>query len=656
MTPGAFHHEEFFLDSGNMHGNSATSAIGRPSLESWDLFTRETLQNSWDARDRSSHEDGVTFSIDYRRLTGHRSETLRSFFGSGTEGLPTLKEFLSTSRDTPLPVLLVSDTGTSGLQGPTSAAQHTEGRDDFVSFVRNIGRRAEKELRGGTYGFGKGVFFNMSDSQTVLIYTRTKDEHGEPVSRFIAMANGNGYTRNSYEYTGRHWWGVKALGVRNNIYANPLTGSDADALARTFQMDSHFTEERPTGTTVAVVNPRIDSDEVDEVMETISKALTKWAWPHMVSRSEDMDPIDFSVTVDGREIPIPDPLKDPLLRPFVRAYRLAIKEPEHLDPKSFVTEFQKSGPRKWMDIVSNRPVEYLGRLAVQTAQAETNPQATVLDDGMNHHVALMRGPRMIVNYWQGPRVSAEDCYAGIFLAAEHLDPLFAASEPPAHDEWNPTTVNLKDARFHRDGKARSSNPVRIAMNRLRDSLKNEAVSKVENDSTGDASALSTISSSLGSVMPSGAGSSRRVSRPKPSRLTPPKPAKSHDGVRSSISLASLHATSRGTLALFKVNVDSSPKALQNEVRVEVQSAVLVDGKRQVEAKDGLIMPTPLGWVAPHELGRNLDVVAERNASDQDLHRIMRSPSWESYYAMIQPRDSAISAEVVVTVQPEEGDH
>ena len=68
------------------------------------------------------------------------------------------------------------------------------------------------------------------------------------------------------------------------------------------------------------------------------------------------------------------------------------------------------------------------------------------------------------------------------------------------------------------------------------------------------------------------------------------------------------------------------------------------------------MPTPLGWVAPHELGRNLDVVAERNASDQDLHRIMRSPSWESYYAVIQPRDSAISAEVVVTVQPEEGDH
>ncbi|RSZ65429.1 hypothetical protein EAH68_01315 [Corynebacterium hylobatis] len=638
-----------------MHGNSATSAIGRPSLESWDLFTRETLQNSWDARDRSSSEDGVTFSIDYRRLTGHRSEALRNFFGTGTEGLPALAGFLAEPRETPLPVLLVSDTGTSGLQGPTSAAQHCAGRDDFVSFVRNIGRRAEKELRGGTYGFGKGVFFNISDSQTVLIYTRTRDENGAPARRFIAMANGNGYTKNSYEYTGRHWWGVKELGVQENVYANPFTGPEADALARTFQMDSHFTEERPTGTTVAVVNPRIDPDEVDTVMETISNALTKWAWPHMVSRSGDMDPIDFSVTVDGREIPIPDPLKDPLLRPFVRAYRLAIKEPEHLDPNSFVTEFQKSGPRKWMDIVSGNPVEYLGRLAVQSTPAENNPQPSVLDDGMNHHVALMRGPRMIVNYWQGPRASAEDCYAGIFQAAEHLDSLFAASEPPAHDEWNPTTVNLKDARFHRNGKPRRSNPVRIAMNRLRDSLKNETSSKVENDSTGDASALSTISSSLGSVMPSAAGSSRRITRPQPGRLTRQKPVKSHHGVRSSISLASLHATSRGTLALFKVGVDSSPKALENEVRVEVESAVLVDGKRQLEAKDGLVMPTPLGWVAPHELEKSLEGIVGRNASDQDLHRIMRSPSWESYYAVIQPINSAISADVVVTVQAEGDD-
>src|SRR5699024_8020378 len=158
-----------------------------------------------------------------------------------------------------------------------------------------------------------------------------------------------------------------------------------------------------------------------------------------------------SVTVDGREIPIPDPLKDPLLRPFVRAYRLAIKEPEHLDPKSFVTEFQKSGPRKWMDIVSNRPVEYLGGLAVQTAQAETNPHATVLVDAMYTHVALMRGPRMIGNYWQCPCFSAEDCYAGIFRGAGRLRRLLAASGTPVLALVDIPRRNLERERVHRDG-------------------------------------------------------------------------------------------------------------------------------------------------------------------------------------------------------------
>lgn len=650
MGPTAFHHEEFFLDSGNMHGNSAISAIGRPSLESWDLFTRETLQNSWDARDRSSHEDGVTFSVDYVRLTGHRAEALRSFFGSGTEGLPALEEFLAQPAGAPLPLLVVSDTGTSGLQGPTSAAVHAGGRDDFVSFVRNIGRREEKELRGGTYGFGKGVFFNMSDSQTVLIYTRTRDENGEPVSRFIAMANGNGYTRESLEYTGRHWWGVEATGITGNTFANPLTGREADTLARILRMDSHFTQQRPAGTTVAVINPRIDAEKVDGVMETIAKALTRWSWPHMVSRIEGMDPIDLSVTADGRRIEIPDPLRDPLLRPFVHAYHHALKEPEPSDTMAFKTDFQKSGRRKWVDIVAQRPSEYLGRLAIQETSGEAIKHASVLEEGTNHHVALIRGPRMVVNYWSGPQASAEDSYAGVFLASQDLDPLFAASEPPAHDEWNAATVNLKEPRFHKDGKARRTNPVRVALKRLAEVLRNDAKMMIDSDSTSDSSALTTVSTTLGSVIPNAAGASRRVSELKNSHFNRSHSGSKSHGVRSTISLAFLRSTRRGTLAVFKVTVESPLKALAEEVRVEVTSAVLVDGKRYTEARDGLEMPTHLGWVAPHELEDNFDQVVDREAHEQNLHRIMRSPAWENYYVIVQPEDSAISADVEVIVQ------
>lgn len=654
MSIQAFHHEEFFLDSGNMHGNSATSAIGRPSLESWDLFTRETLQNSWDARDRTSHDDGVTFSIDYRELSGHRAEALREFFGEGTQGLDSLGSFLAGDKTPPLPILVVSDTGTAGLQGPTSAAQHYEGRDDFVSFVRNIGRRAEKEIRGGTYGFGKGVFFNMSDAQTVLIYSRTKDENGSPVRRFIAMANSNGYSRGEYNFTGRHWWGQEAHGITNNIYANPFTGADADSLARTFLMDLHFTDDRPTGTSIAVVNPQIDEDEVDQVMTTISNALTKWAWPHMVHQLEDMDPIDFSVTVNGRDVPIPDPQRDPLLKPFVRAYRTALKEPEHIARAQFKTEFQQSGPNRWVDIVSARPHEYLGRLAVREVESEVIPQHSVLAEGMTNHVALIRGPRMIVNYWQGPKASPEDSYAGVFVAAKHLDAIFAASEPPAHDEWNPSTVNLKDPRFFRDGNPRAVNPVRVAMRRLQDQLKNTGTSIVETDSTRDVSGLSAVSNALGTIMPGATGTSTRVSKPKPAPKPSQAPTSKLRGVKTGISLSGLHPTDKGTMALFKISVETSPKVLADGVRIGVQTAVLVDGKRQSEEKDGLEMPTALGWLAPHELTGDLNLVVRRVLPENELFRVMRSETWEGYYAVLQPADAAITADVTVEIDTEEG--
>ncbi|VEH72647.1 Uncharacterised protein [Corynebacterium segmentosum] len=127
-----------------MHGNSATNALGRPSLESWDLFTRETLQNSWDARDTSSHDDGVSYSIRYHELTGYRADELRNFFDEGTRGLNNLDEYLHGEDADTLPILVVSDSGTAGLRGPTSAAMKYEKEDDFVALVRNIGRNSSK--------------------------------------------------------------------------------------------------------------------------------------------------------------------------------------------------------------------------------------------------------------------------------------------------------------------------------------------------------------------------------------------------------------------------------------------------------------------------------------------------------------------------------
>lgn len=656
MSLEIFHHEEFFLDSGSTHGSTAKAALGRPDLETWDLFTRETFQNSWDARDRKSHDDGVTFSIDYVSLRGHRAQALRDFFGEQTQGISKLKSYLNDLESESLSTLIVADTGTTGLQGPTSAAQHTDGRDDFVAFVRNIGRSSDKELRGGTYGFGKGVFFNLSDTDTILVYTRTVDADGAPVSRFIAMANTDGHTRKSLNYTGRHWWGVEATGVAGNSYANPVTGLEADALAKTFQMDLHFTDQRPTGTSIAMLGPKIDSDEIEDVLQTIANALTKWAWPHMVSKIESMDPIDFSVTLDGATVTVPDPRRDPLLRNFVNAYKLALREPEHLAQVDFVDSFEESGSRAWVDILSRKPHEYLGRLAVKRTSGDGIQQKSILPDETTHHIALIRNPRTVVNYRRTPKGAAEESYAGVFIAASHLDPLFAASEPPAHDEWQPTTVDLRDPKFvnPKTGQTRHSNPVRIALREIDNSLKNSNVKPAENESTANPSSLNQISNQLGTIVSAGSGSSTRVSKPRPVRSQKQSSlVRRSSGVGTKISLDELQSSRMGTIAIFSVEVTLSKTALEQEVKIGVQTGVLVDGKRKTEAEEGIELPRPIGWLRPQDFDATWDVLAGRDIYEDELYRIMRTKTWKGRYAVIQPPNTAITAEVIVAVAPGE---
>src|SRR5699024_11030920 len=159
----AFHHKQPIDTAGNVHASSVTRTMKGQSLDTWDMFTRESLQNSWDARDRTSNEDGVTFAIDFNELGPEQVDTLRyEVFDDDVVGLEGLSRALDSGE---IKLLSVSDSGTHGLRGPSIASAVTKDSSaprDFDAFVRNIGRSDTKTLQGGTYGFGKGVFFIVS--------------------------------------------------------------------------------------------------------------------------------------------------------------------------------------------------------------------------------------------------------------------------------------------------------------------------------------------------------------------------------------------------------------------------------------------------------------------------------------------------------------
>jgi hypothetical protein len=50
-------------------------------------------------------------------------------------------------------------------------------------------------------------------------------------------------------------------------------------------------------------------------------------------------------------------------------------------------------------------------------------------------VALIRGPRMVVQYWTPPR-GAKPYVRGVFIASPQIDDLLRQTEPKAHDKWD----------------------------------------------------------------------------------------------------------------------------------------------------------------------------------------------------------------------------
>jgi len=113
-----FHHKQPISAQGATYADSFAQTMKGQSLDVWDMFTRESLQNSWDARDKSSDEDGVTFSVRYSDLDQLQTSFLRDqIFGAQPEGLPELASALKERR---FSLLKVCDAGTNGLCGPAT--------------------------------------------------------------------------------------------------------------------------------------------------------------------------------------------------------------------------------------------------------------------------------------------------------------------------------------------------------------------------------------------------------------------------------------------------------------------------------------------------------------------------------------------------------
>lgn len=403
-----------FAPEGSVAAEGIANQLGRPALDPLEILVREAAQNSWDAR----RPDGfVRFSIDIRHV-GETSSTLmrRMLPGPAPDSVAELSDALAPDSI----LMVISDRGTVGLGGPSraGAVADPEERSDFVQFIRNVGEPRDTPLGGGTYGFGKGIFYRLSRPGVILVDSKFGAQAEE--RRLMGAATGNSFARNGQRFTGRHWWGA----IADDDVPDPLIGADAAAVASDFGLPGF--EDDDTGTDIVVIgadlglcadgSPRSARDAGEYLVSSILWHL----WPKMVSATGPR--MEFAVTVDDEPIDVPHPSTVRGLEVFVEALE-QVRSGEG-------SAFARAAEPK-----------LVGQLGIAVGPASTDSDVALVDSARPieppfHHVARMRQAELVVDYFDGPihpNPSLE--YAGVFQASAEADPYFVMAEPPTHDAW-----------------------------------------------------------------------------------------------------------------------------------------------------------------------------------------------------------------------------
>ncbi|MBJ6632713.1 hypothetical protein [Streptomyces sp. I5] len=404
--------------------------LGRPELDLLTILVRESAQNSWDARLPDSSAP-VDYGIDMWTVDPAHAGAWRTLLPAGAPTNPDHFPLRTTLRHPVIRVLAVSDRGTRGLGGPTRANDAVGADRDFVSFIRNIGEPRDRALGGGTYGFGKGIFYLLSKSGSVLVHSRCRTSDGGYETRLIGCTLWKSYVATERggdrRYTGRHWWGDTSGDV-----VEPLVGTAADAVAQRLGLRPFGPRE--TGTTVVVIDPNLDEfEQPTDAAEYLAETVAWHLWPKMISADGKPPAMRFSVTCDGVPYEVPDPRSTPPLHMFVKAY-----------------EVMKSGQGR--DLACLKPKQHLGRLGldkrIMPPLERSRAKELLGIEDVVHHVCLMRPAELVVTYRPGPKPpSIHQGYAGVFRADESMDEVYAKAEPPTHDAWNSQSLERPESTY-----------------------------------------------------------------------------------------------------------------------------------------------------------------------------------------------------------------
>lgn len=421
-------------EMGGAHDGAYRNPLTGSGLEAEHLLARESIQNSVDAR-REGEVVEVRFRLD--TPSSERLQGLGNAIGLLEAGGPIERsmdaedfglseaDFFEAQLDAdrkPQNILYIEDFGTHGLGGPSDNSDTNNPDSRYYRLLLGFGVADDTDTsRGGSFGFGKSVYWASSEVNTVAFYS-VFDPASAPDREHARLIVAGLYKTHRYEgtpYEGRAWYGD----IKTETHCAPIVDAEAHELAK--ELGFTVRANSDLGTSVMVLGCNLDLDRIREGVEN------HW-WPRLVDGG-----LKVEFRANGDLAPPPAPSSKPHLATYIKAYRMA-EDREHVESdEAFVRRANKHKSHEvgWTAVVPADSSVFHGA-------GERDHDRKPMYPDINE-VALIRTPRMVVTYYEVPADAGDAGVVGVFVADDDIDPILKRSEPPEHTRWDMESGRLR---------------------------------------------------------------------------------------------------------------------------------------------------------------------------------------------------------------------
>lgn len=382
----------------------------------FDSLVREAIQNSIDAQADPDKPVVVSFNFkstnsnSYPRLFDirrHIQGCLDMYNDSNSrKKFQPMLDYLRRAEHEYIDYLEVSDENTSGMP-----YEKDNVKCPFYSFVQSAGNSSKNSASaGGSFGFGKAAYFNISQIRTILISTLTdKGKYFFQGVASLCTHRLNGQKRVPVGYYGNY------TGLPEPVDEVPI--DNADKIPTRFRRDT-------IGTSMFIMGLGLSFEGLKETIREINEAVVKHFWLAIIRNK-----LIVRVSIKGSGYSIDANTLARYVESIFPEYDDAKRG--HNNPRPYIDAVLNAGADD-KHLVFEERIPYLGKCALYLIKSKKG----------NDYVLNLRSTFMLINH---QRNGTDYGFYSVFVCTDdNGNEILRSSENPAHTEWDARNAPVQD--------------------------------------------------------------------------------------------------------------------------------------------------------------------------------------------------------------------